>query len=116
MQDKMNITNGRLQLQKAYITGGGKITHRYYKFLINQLNYRRHRNYLLCVVFYIEDLRLFPPELSSLSWPKKDSVYKINYLRMKKHLRATYESGNEKYNFEFIIYGSFQVLWLAYVF
>ena len=35
---------------------------------------------------------------------------------MKKHLRATYESGNEKSNFEFIIYGSFQVLWLAYVF
>ena len=88
----MNIINGRLQLQKAYVTGGGKITHRYYKFLINQLKYRRHLNYLLCVVFYTEDLLLFPPVISSLSWPKKDSVYKINYLRMKKHFRATYES------------------------
>ncbi|XP_074623484.1 uncharacterized protein LOC141881592 isoform X2 [Acropora palmata] len=29
IEDKMNITNGRLQLQEAYITGGGKITHRY---------------------------------------------------------------------------------------
>ena len=80
----MNITNGRLQLQKAYITGGGKITHRYYKFLINQFKYRRHRNYLLCVAFYTEDLLSFPPVLSFLSWPKKDSVYKINYLRVKK--------------------------------
>jgi len=51
IEDKMNMTNGRLQLQEAYITGGGKITHRYYKFLINQFKYRRHRNYLLCVAF-----------------------------------------------------------------